>query len=104
MTELERIKTILHEHLPELRHEYGVDELGIFGSVARGEAGNDVDVLVTFNRPAGIFALMQVKTRLEELVGKTVDIGTKASIKQAIKDEVLNETQYVEAYGKNSYV
>jgi len=99
MDELTRIKTILADHMEEFRREYNVEELGVFGSTARGDnrTDSDVDILVSFYGKAGLFLLMRLKHRLEELVEKKVDLGTKRSLKDPIKEKVLSETQYVGA-------
>lgn len=53
----DQAKAILHEHMDELQEQFGVRHLTLFGSVARDEAGrdSDVDVLVEFDRPPGLF-------------------------------------------------
>ncbi|HUZ12366.1 MAG TPA: nucleotidyltransferase domain-containing protein [Caulobacteraceae bacterium] len=45
-TILERLRSLS----PELRHEFGVESLAVFGSYARGEAtdASDLDLLVDF--------------------------------------------------------
>ena len=50
MRKLEEIKSILALHKQELRREYRVKEIGIFGSYVRGEQKkrSDVDILVEF--------------------------------------------------------
>ena len=50
---------ILREHMPELERDYGVASLALFGSYVRGEQqeGSDLDVLVDFSRPIGMFGL-----------------------------------------------
>ena len=47
---LDEIKEIIGKHKKELREKYNVKEIGIFGSIVRGEAkeGSDVDILVEF--------------------------------------------------------
>ena len=47
---LNEIKEIIRKHKKELREKYNVKEIGIFGSIVRGEAkeGSDVDILVEF--------------------------------------------------------
>jgi uncharacterized protein len=54
-----------------LRGEYGVESLALFGSVARDEAGpdSDVDVLVEFGRPITLFDLVAVQQHLERCLG-----------------------------------
>lgn len=55
-SELARATRILRRHLPELREQYHVKSLGIFGSYARGEQRrrSDLDVLVEFDRPPSL--------------------------------------------------
>ena len=40
----------LEEHLPEIRERFGIETLGLFGSVSRGEdtAESDIDILYRF--------------------------------------------------------
>ena len=72
---------ILREHMPELQRDYGVASLALFGSYVRGEEqqGSDLDVLVDFNRPIGMFGFVELGDRLSSLVGKTVDLTTVRS-------------------------
>lgn len=79
-----------------LKNKYFVKEIGIFGSVARNEQrlGSDVDVLVDFNNPIGIFDFVRLESYLSKLLGAKVDLVTKTGLKPAIKDEVLSSTVY----------
>lgn len=54
---------------------YGIKEIGIFGSVARGEQheGSDVDVFVNMVNP-NVFTLVHIKDDLELLLGVPVDL------------------------------
>jgi uncharacterized protein len=65
----------------------------MFGSVARDEAGSDsdVDLLVEFSQPIGLFQFIEFQQRLEALLGGRVDLGTPRSLKPRIKDQVLQE-------------
>ncbi|MDA0842320.1 MAG: nucleotidyltransferase family protein [Planctomycetota bacterium] len=92
MTRNEVIKKL--EQLSEkLNNEYGVASLSLFGSVARGEAGetSDVDVLVEFNRPTGYFGLVKLQLYLEEVLGCSVDVCTPGGLKPRMREEVLKE-------------
>jgi uncharacterized protein len=84
---------ILQKHEDELREQYGVESLALFGSVARDEArpDSDVDLLVEFNRPAGLFALLALQQHLESLLGCTVDLGTPRSLRTGLKERILQE-------------
>ena len=72
---------ILREHMPELERDYGVASLALFGSYVRGEEqeGSDLDVLVDFSRPIGMFGFGELCDRLSALVGTSVDLTTVRS-------------------------
>ena len=65
----------------------------LFGSYAYGKphAESDVDLLVTFRRPAGYFALVALQQYLESVLGRNVDIVTPGGLKPAMRDQVLAE-------------
>ncbi len=88
---------ILNEHTAELTGRYGVKSLALFGSVARDQASpiSDVDLLVEFDRPVGLFGLFALQEYLENLLGCPVDLGTPDSLKPRIRDQVLSERVYV---------
>jgi predicted nucleotidyltransferase len=73
----------------------GVARLMVFGSVARGEAGpdSDVDVLVDFDRPVGLFAFAGLKRRLEEIVGRRVDLVTRGGLRPELRSAILAEAR-----------
>lgn len=81
----------------ELHQEYAVKSLALFGSVARNEArpGSDVDLLVEFSHPVGLFTFIGLKKYLETLLGCPVDLGTVASLKPHLSSMVLEEAVYV---------
>ncbi|MCL4561426.1 MAG: nucleotidyltransferase family protein [Chloroflexi bacterium] len=87
------VLSILHEHRQELEEGYQVASLSLFGSVARDEArpDGDIDLLVEFTQPVGLFDFITLQQRLEALFGCKVDLGTPRSLKLSIKDRVLQE-------------
>lgn len=88
-------------HLLEANREkirsFGVKEIGVFGSVARGEQTekSDVDVLVELEKET-FNAYMSLLFFLEDLFETKVDLVMKDVIKPIIKDRILSETIYVE--------
>ena|SRR3990172_11425480 len=90
---LKEIATVLQGRLDELRRDYGVREIGVFGSCVRNEAteGSDIDILVEFNRPVGFFKFLELEERLGELLGAKVDLVTKAALKPYIGRRILDE-------------
>jgi hypothetical protein len=71
----------------------GVKSLALFGSVARDQvsADSDVDLLVTFDRPVGLFHFARVRRRLAEILGAPVDLVTEAALRPAMRDHVLRQ-------------
>jgi predicted nucleotidyltransferase len=92
----EDVFDILKKNELELQ-SYGVERLAIFGSVARNEAGpdSDVDILVEFIKPTGLFGLIELRLYLEKTLGTSVDIGTVDCLKEEMQQEVLRECVYV---------
>lgn len=82
----------LNRHRENLE-QFAVKALFLFGSVARDEATpeSDVDVLVEFNRPVGLFTLLGLQAYLEELLGCSVDLGTPSSLRPHLRETVLKE-------------
>lgn len=76
-----------------LLEEYGVRSISLFGSIARGEAGeeSDVDLLVEFSRPVGILEFVRLKRALESVLGRSVDLATPSSLKPQLRDRILKE-------------
>lgn len=86
---------ILNSHRQELK-ELGVKSIAVFGSAVRGEArpDSDIDVLVEFETPVGILAFLRLQHRLEELLGRRVDLVTPAALKRQLRDQILKEAVY----------
>jgi predicted nucleotidyltransferase len=84
----------LSEHRGLLR-EYGVKDIRLFGSVARGEAGpgSDVDILVEFEPSAhiGMFEFSRLRRELSRLLGCRVDLATPNALHKAMKEDILRE-------------
>lgn len=86
----------LQAHLAELR-QLGVRRLGLFGSAARGEAGDasDLDFLVELERKT-FDGYMDVKEFLERLFQRRVDLVVAEALKPQLKPRILRETIYAE--------
>ena len=81
MKSREEILAILRSAMPELSREFGVRRLAIFGSCARGEAGerSDVDVLVDVDPRLGL-RFVDLAERIEALLGLPADVVSRRSI------------------------
>jgi uncharacterized protein len=92
MMNLKVVSILLRRHLAVL-HQRGVKSLAVFGSLARGEEtpASDIDVLVEFDRPVGLFEFIRLKLYLEELTGMHVDLVTPDALRPAMRAEILSE-------------
>lgn len=86
----------LRQHYPELIQQ-GVCSVALFGSTARDEATStsDVDLLIEFARPVGLFHVVAVKTYLEQVLQCPVDLVTPAALKAALRERILQEAIHV---------
>jgi len=93
MATREVILAALGELKEELREKYGVNQIGLFGSVVRGEATpkSDIDVLVEFARPIGFFKFLELEELLTECLGHKVDLVSKKALKPHIGARILEE-------------
>ena len=82
----------IRNHRAELL-DLGISSLVVFGSVARDTAGpaSDVDVLVEFKTPVGLFTFVRVQQHLESLLGCRVDLVTPEAIRPIMRDRILAE-------------
>ena len=93
-------QTIIDEltrHKPIITARFGVRDLSLFGSTARGQAhaASDVDVLVEFNGPATSARYFGLQFYLEDLLGATVDLVTTKALRPEIKPYVERDLIHV---------
>ena len=88
----EQALTILSGCKDELKR-YGVATLSVFGSVARDEAADasDVDLLVEFDRPVGLFEFVRLRRFLCGRLGCDVDLVTPPALKEQLRQRILEE-------------
>ncbi|MEI6704129.1 MAG: nucleotidyltransferase domain-containing protein [Deltaproteobacteria bacterium] len=94
------ISTLKSKYEPE-----GFIILGVFGSVARGDDHKDSDIDILYRCDSGsskkhsglrFFALYeQVKTDLENLLGRRVDLADINGLNEIGKKYILPEVRYV---------
>lgn len=83
----------LANNLAELRDQYGVADLSIFGSVASNQAtaDSDLDVLIDFTTTPGLLRYVELKNHLEDLLGMPVDLVTRKALKRQLRETILSE-------------
>ena len=96
-SKLAYIEEILRTNKRYLNERYCVKELGIFGSYLHGEqkSRSDLDLLVEFEEPIGLFDFIRLENELTRLTGIKVDLVLKDALKPRIKDRVIKEALYI---------
>ena len=97
MSDLDKIKKALKQNKQNLRREFKVKLLGVFGSYVRGEQKkkSDVDILVDFSETPGLFDYMKVENRLSDILHKKVDLVMKGALRPSIGKNIMREVIYV---------
>lgn len=86
---LKRHRSEIHE----IAARYGVTNLRVFGSVARGDDGPDSDVDIVADLPddLSLLGLAAVQHELSDLLGVRVEMAPARSLKPRIAAEVVRE-------------
>lgn len=81
----DEIIAILRNFKEELGEKYGIEKLGIFGSVARGEQkeDSDIDICVQLQNP-DYFTRMEIKDSLEKRFSAKVDVVSLTAIMRSL--------------------
>ena len=90
---IDQIIMKLRENKPVLKEKYKVKTLGVFGSYVRGEQkeGSDLDILVEFQEPVGLFKFMELEEFLGKNTGVKVDLVSRKALKPRIGKYILEE-------------
>jgi hypothetical protein len=97
MNSLKGINEVLKAHKEDLYKKYKVTEMGVFGSIVRGEQkkGSDIDILVDFEEVPDLLKFIALEEYLRKLLKKKVDLVRKEAVRHELKDRILKEVVYV---------
>ena len=92
-THREALPPALVEELRRVGQRYGIRNIRVFGSFARGGASpnSDVDLLVDYVPGQKGFAFVHFCEEAEALLGRAVDVATEGSLHPMIRERVLAE-------------
>ena len=79
------------DRICDIAARHGAYNIRIFGSVARGEAESDLDLLIDLEPDRSLFDLVALESELETLLGISVDITEPVSLHWYIRDRVMAE-------------
>ena len=85
------------EKIVEICKRNDISYCALFGSFARGEATetSDIDLLVRFAKPIGLFGFVGVEQELETALGRKVDLATDKMIGKYIRESVFHDLQII---------
>jgi hypothetical protein len=83
--------------LIEICHQNNVAMIGVFGSVARGEATehSDIDLLVRFSKGKSLLSLVRLEREISTALGREVDLLTEAAISPYLRDSIKRELEVI---------
>lgn len=86
------LDNIKNKALPLLK-EAGVLRSSLFGSYARGEENenSDIDMLIEFPKGKSLLDLIDLENKLEEALGKKVDLVTYKSVSPYLKEYIEHD-------------
>jgi predicted nucleotidyltransferase len=81
------------DEIRRIASRYGVGNIRVFGSAARGDGrpDSDVDFLVDLEPGRDLLDLIAAKQDLEDLLGRKVDIVTERSVSPYIRDFIMED-------------
>ncbi|MEL6562337.1 MAG: nucleotidyltransferase family protein [Bacteroidota bacterium] len=87
---------LLRKHLNQLKADYPIGKIGIFGSYAKGRqtSSSDLDILIEFSDRVTLFRMGGLQQELSKLFGMSVDLVPEDSIKPLIREEIINSVVY----------
>ncbi len=94
---IDEILDILRQNKADICDRFGVLEIAVFGSTARGdrEVDSDIDIHVELKKEyKKFYNFMDLKFFLEEILDNKVDLGIKDSIRKELKERILKESIY----------
>ena len=93
MKAINEIKEIIRQHRDIIADKYGVSVVGIFGSYVRGEQEqrSDIDLLADILRPISLLEMVGAEIYLSEVLGIKVDLVPKRSVREELRDNILEE-------------
>jgi len=82
--------TEIQKIIAPIAHSYGVKRMYLFGSYAKGTAGekSDIDLLVEKGEPMSLLKLSGMRQMVQEALNLSVDLVTTAGIEDDFRKEI----------------
>ena len=81
----------------EICQQNDVIKVGVFGSVARGEATerSDIDLIVEFSKRKSLLAVVARERKISAVIGRRVDLLTEAALSPYLRRRILRELKVI---------
>jgi len=91
------ILSLLEHRREEIKQNFAVKHIALFGSAARNELrdDSDIDVLVEFSGPSTFDGYFNLKDYLEKLLGRPIDLVTNKGLKPRARHHVERDLVHV---------
>jgi hypothetical protein len=88
--QLRQVLDCLRARQAEARERYGVEFVGVVGSLARGAARrrSDIDILMNIVGHTTYFRLGELEAELEAQFGRPVDLVDRKSLRPALRESM----------------
>ena len=87
----------LAKHLSKIE-KFGVEKIGIFGSLLKGETTGDVAILISFKEnDESVHNLIDLDYFLKDTLNAEIDIVTTNALSSYLGPYILQEVEYIKA-------
>jgi hypothetical protein len=95
MTTTESLLSHRRAEILRTAHEWGAQNVRVFGSAARGQdrPGSDIDLLVDLMPGHGLLDLAELRLALIDLLGRPVDVVTEDGLYWLLRRRILREAR-----------
>jgi hypothetical protein len=92
---IEHLLEANRQEILQIARQHGARNVRVFGSAARGEAGDgsDVDFLVEMEPGRSLLDLAALRNDLMDLLGREVDVVTEDSLYWLLRRKILREAR-----------
>jgi len=89
---VEELQTLLKQS--QLLQQFAISRLGVFGSFARNEPANDIDLLIEDELP--LETVLRFKQSLEQVIDNSLDVMLKSWANPIVLHRAMKDIRYVE--------
>lgn len=97
MTAREHFKEEIKKAIESTPNKNTIASVSLFGSYLHGDnhQNSDIDLLVDFHQPVGLFTLIGIQDSLGKKLGRKVDLRTPGDLSHFIRSKVVNEAERI---------